>query len=170
MVMGNFIFGGGASPRGWVTGCGRRKVCRTASARSSAAESLDRRASITHVRDLQSREPVESRNRDRRRTRTLLLKKGVTADELAQAKKGYLQQQEVGRASDGHLATILADTLYAGRTMQYYVDLEKKIKAQTPETVLKAVDKYIDPQRLVIVVAGDFDAKPAGDTAAATEK
>ncbi len=90
---------------------------------------------------------------------TLLLKKGVTADELARAKKGYLQQKEVERSDDGHLTAILAGNLYDGRTMQYYVDLEKRIKAQTPESVLKALVKYIVPTRLVVVVAGDFSAK-----------
>ena len=91
----------------------------------------------------------------------LLLKKGVTADELVRARKGYLQQQEVGRSSDGNLTAILTDNVFAGRTMQYYVDLEKKINAQTPDSVLKALVKYVNPQRLVVIVAGDFAAKAA---------
>ncbi len=67
-----------------------------------------------------------------------------------------LQEQEVSRANDGRLTDLLADNLYAGRTMKYYADLENKIKDQTPETVLAALKKYVDPKRLVIVVAGDF--------------
>jgi predicted Zn-dependent peptidase len=53
--------------------------------------------------------------------------------------------------------------------MQYYVDLEKRIKAQTPETVLKALTKYIDPKRLVAVVAGDFSGKKVAVGAAESE-
>src|SRR5262249_31347648 len=41
----------------------------------------------------------------------LLLKNGVTADELALAQRGYLQQHEVERTNDTSLAKILADNL-----------------------------------------------------------
>src|SRR5205814_6448432 len=53
-----------------------------------------------------------------------LLKNGVTNDELNLAKRGYLQGQEVTRTDDGSLARILTENLRAGRTMQYYADLE----------------------------------------------
>src|SRR5207248_2973809 len=64
-----------------------------------------------------------------------LLKNGVTGDELELAKRGYLQGQEVQRTDDTNLARILAENLRAGRSMQYYADLETKITAATPKQV-----------------------------------
>ena len=95
----------------------------------------------------------------------LLLSKGVTEAELGRAKQGYLQQQQVSRTSDGTLASILGESLFVDRTMAYYSDLEKKINALTPEQVLAALKKRIDPKRLVIVDAGDLKAA-AKETAA----
>lgn len=100
----------------------------------------------------------------------LLLKSGVKPDELENAKRGYLQRQEVTRTDDSSLARILAENLRAGRTMKYYADLERSIRAATTKQVDEAFRKYISPQRLVIVEAGDFAGKsaapktPAADT------
>ena len=91
-----------------------------------------------------------------------LLRDGVTADELTQAKHGYLQAQKVARASDAALARMLANLSHVGRTMTYTAEVENKIAALTPEQVNAAVRKHLDPQALVIVTAGDFDVRTAG--------
>ena len=91
-----------------------------------------------------------------------LLRDGVTADELTQAKQGYLQAQKVARTSDAALAGMLADLSHVGRTMAYTAELENKIAALTPEQVIAAVRKHFDPQALVIVTAGDFEVQTAG--------
>jgi zinc protease len=90
-----------------------------------------------------------------------LLKDGVTPDELELAKRGYLQQQEVARTDDASLAGILAGNLRAGRTMKYYAELEKGIQATTASSVGDVFRKYVDPQRIVVIEAGDFSKKPA---------
>jgi zinc protease len=92
---------------------------------------------------------------------TRLLKSGVTPDELELAKKGYLQAQEVMRTNDSSLARILADNLRAGRTMQYYADLEKRIVAAKATEVDEAFQKYVDPKRMIVFEAGDFTGKAA---------
>ena len=61
------------------------------------------------------------------------------------------------RTSDAMLAASLAENLYLGRTMQFQADLEQKIKTLTPEAVNAALRKYIDPKRLSVVTAGDFE-------------
>src|SRR5436190_16946723 len=88
-----------------------------------------------------------------------LLRDGVTQDELDQARKGYLQSQKVSRSSDTALAGILSGLRHAGRTMAYEAAMEKKINALIPENVQAALQKHIDPKKLVIVSAGDFAAK-----------
>ena len=84
-----------------------------------------------------------------------LLAKGVTADEVENAKKGFLQQQQVARSSDQALASMLSSQLFEGRTMAREAELEQKIAALTPEAISAALKKHIDPKRLVIVTAGD---------------
>ena len=90
-----------------------------------------------------------------------LLKDGVTAEELEQAKQGYLQTLKVHRTTDGALANLLNDCSHDGRTMKYYADLEKQISGLTPDAVSAAARKHLDPKKLSIVTAGDFEAKPA---------
>ena len=89
----------------------------------------------------------------------LLLKKGITDEELEQAKQGYLQRQRVSRANDSILASILSSNLYVDRTMAYYADREAQIQALTTADVVNALRAYIKPDRLVVITAGDF-AKP----------
>jgi zinc protease len=168
LVMGNFIFGGSSLSSRLGDRVRQSEGLSYGVASFFGAEALDRRASITlfAIFNPDNAKKVETAMDEEL---ALLLKKGVTADELAKAKTAYLQEQEVGRSNDGHLVSILADTLYDGRTMQYYVDLEKRINAQTPESVHKALVKYIEPKRLVQVIAGDFSAKKVAVGAAEKE-
>ena len=46
--------------------------------------------------------------------------------------------------------------------MIWDADLEKKIEALTPDQVVAALRKYVDPKKLVIVTAGDFETKATG--------
>jgi len=85
-----------------------------------------------------------------------LLAKGIPADELAQAKQGFLQQEQLGRTRDSGLVQMLSENLTVDRTMKYYADLEKKIGALTPEQVVDAMRRHIDPKRFFVATAGDF--------------
>ncbi len=87
----------------------------------------------------------------------LLIDKGVTEEELAEAKQGYLQRQALGRNSDRGLIAILSRTLDANRTMEYYTNRDNRVKELTVESVQAALKKYFDLDRLVVVTAGDFE-------------
>ena len=89
-----------------------------------------------------------------------LLRDGVTVDELKRAKQGFLEAQKIRRTTDGALAGLLSDLSYTGRTMTYQEELEAKIDDLTPEQVVIAMRNHLDPQKLVIVTAGDFGTKP----------
>lgn len=84
------------------------------------------------------------------------VKEGVSASELEEGKKAYLESRRVGRNSDGLLAGQLRAGLEAGRTMQYYADMEKQVEKLQPGDVKKAFDKHLKPADLVIIQAGDF--------------
>ncbi len=85
-----------------------------------------------------------------------LLRDGITATEMEAARSGLLQQQQVQRTNDRNLASILAENLFLGRTMQFEAEIERKLRDLTPEAVNAALRKYLDPKRMVVVTAGDF--------------
>ncbi|WP_300341331.1 pitrilysin family protein [Accumulibacter sp.] len=80
---------------------------------------------------------------------------GFTAEEVAEAKKGLLQARAVERSQDGAVASRWVSFLDLGRDWQFSKDFEDKIMALTPERVNAAFRKYIDPERLTLVVATD---------------
>src|ERR1035437_710789 len=88
------------------------------------------------------------------------LKDGFTADEVAAAKKAWLQERGMSRAEDGSLVATLASREYFDRTLKFDESLEDKVAALTPEQIGAAFRKHIDPATLIYVKAGDF--KKAG--------
>ena len=85
--------------------------------------------------------------------------------EIAEAKSGWLQSRQVGRAQDAPLARTLAVNLYIGRTLAWDAELEKKVQALTAADILAAMRRHIDPAKMTIVKAGDFQkgaAAPGG--------
>lgn len=88
------------------------------------------------------------------------LKEGFTAEEIEAAKKGILQAREVSRAQDAELVRKLSSYLFLNRTLVWDAEVDKKILALTPEEVVAAMRRHIDPSKLTIIKAGDF-AKPA---------
>jgi zinc protease len=86
----------------------------------------------------------------------LFLSTGPSLEELIDAKKAYLEAQKVGRTGDAGLAGQIVANLQLGRTFSHSKELEKKIAALTPEDIRAAFKRHVDPQRLVIVRAGDF--------------
>jgi zinc protease len=85
---------------------------------------------------------------------------GFTPEEVTKAKQGLMQQRQVERASDQGIAGALADLLFRGKSYAEQAKVDAAIAAASPETVGRALRKFVDPDRLVIVKAGDF-AKPA---------
>lgn len=162
MVIGDFILGGStlASRLGDRV---RQKEGLSYGVRSHfAADSLDERASVT-LMAIYNPQNVHKVVAAIREELDRLLADGVAEKELAEAIKGWIEEQHIDRTNDSQLASDLADTAYVGRTMEYYSRLEASVEKLTPERVQQALKKHIDPKRLVVVVAGDFkDAAEAG--------
>lgn len=83
-------------------------------------------------------------------------KEGFTADELAEAKKGYLQDQRVTRSEDAAMTGLLVNSLYLDRDIQWRAGFEKKIEQLTLKEVNAAFNQYIDANRFSVFEAGDF--------------
>jgi zinc protease len=84
------------------------------------------------------------------------LKDGFTAEEVNKAKSGWLDSRKVSRAQDNELVNTLVNGLYLNRTLAWDAEMEKKIEALTPEQILAAMRKHIDPAKITIIKAGDF--------------
>jgi zinc protease len=86
----------------------------------------------------------------------LALKDGFTADEVAAAKKTWLDQRSVSRTEEGSVAGQLASRERWGRTLLWDAKLEAAVAAVTPEQVNAAFKKYVDPAAISIIKGGDF--------------
>ena len=84
------------------------------------------------------------------------LKDGFPADEVASAKKGWADSQQVSRAQDQELVARLRSHLHANRTMAYDSDMQKKIEALTPDQIVAALRRHLVVAQVSIVKAGDF--------------
>jgi zinc protease len=89
----------------------------------------------------------------------MFIEKGMSADELEQAKNGYLQSRKVARSSDSTLAAQLATALHTGRTYAHEGELDKRLGAVQPSDVQKAFETHVNMKNLAIVQAGDFKKK-----------
>jgi zinc protease len=88
------------------------------------------------------------------------LKEGFSADEVAAAKKAWLQERTIDRSQDGSLAGLLAGRARFDRTLKFDESLEAKVNALTAEQISEAFRKHVDLNSLIVVKAGDF--KKAG--------
>ncbi len=168
MIIANYIFGAGALSSRLGDRVRQQEGLSYGVGSVYRANALDERASlslyaITNPGNIDKVIAAIQEELDR------LLKDGVTVAELEAAQQGYLQSQEVGRTEDPGLARVLEDTLYTGRTMEFYAQQEAAIRKLTPYTVAETFRKYIVPQKLFIAVAGDF-AKAAEESKPSSEK
>ena len=155
LVLGNFILGGGSLSSRLADRVRQQEGLSYGIRSSVVAKAKDKRVdftiyAITNPKNKERlieviREEVEKIRND-----------GVTAEELAKAKAGYLQAARVRRTDDTSLAGQLIGSIMNDRTMKFVDEHEKRIQAATVESVNQAIRSYIDPDRLVMAAAGDF--------------
>ena len=125
LVIANVIYGGSTLASRLATRVRQHDGLSYGVGASFSASSFDPRATITTnaICNPQNIGKVEKAIAEEL---ARLLRDGVTADELTQAKHGYLQAQKVARASDAALARMLANLSHVGRTMAYTAEVENK--------------------------------------------
>jgi zinc protease len=174
LYLANYILGGSSGSRLWARV--REKEGLSYDVRSSLSVGpLDHAGefAVSAIYAPQNRARVEqavSEELDR------ALKSGFTREEVASAKRGLLETRRLSRTQDGAVAGRWAHDLYLGRTFQWEDDLDAKISALTPVQLLAALRKYVQPDAMSVVRAGDFAgaqaraaaAPSAGAAAAAT--
>jgi len=85
-----------------------------------------------------------------------MLKEGFTAKELKDAKAGYIQYRQTGRAEDGQLVSTLNNELDLGRTMAWDKAMDEKLQKLTVADVNSAMKRFLDAGKICFVKAGDF--------------
>lgn len=87
------------------------------------------------------------------------LKDGFSAAEVASAKDTILTLRKQTLAEERTVASVLASNLYWKRTLLMREERDRKYAAVTADEVNAALRKYIDPGKLSVAVAGDFEKK-----------
>lgn len=85
-----------------------------------------------------------------------MLNDGFTETEMKDAVNGLLQSRNVSRSQDRELVGRLGNYLNINRTLEWDIELEKKIAALTVAEVNAAMKKWINPTNITYVQAGDF--------------
>ncbi len=155
MELGNFMFGGGFLSSRLATRIRQREGLSYSVGSSLLAHPADNFGQFT-VFAIYAPENAEKLEVAFREELESVLKDGYTPEEVEAGMAGYLQFQENIRARDQVLAGALSQHLYFGRTMAWDAELERKIQALTPEQILEAMRRHIDPNKIMVVMAGDF--------------
>lgn len=166
LTVGNYILGGGALSSRLGNRVRREEGLSYGVQSAIQASSLDPRA-VFYIYAISNPQNADRVHEVIQEELAGLLEKGITETELEEQRAGLLQSRELKRTKDSSLAQTLATYARAGYTMQFAEDFEERIRELTVEDVNDALRRHITPERLQIVIAGDFEnaeaAAPAGE-------
>ena len=163
LALGNYVLGGSSDSR--LTRRIREKEGLSYSVGSFlSADSFFERGSfgVFAIYAPQNRARVETAMTEEIRK---ALDEGFSAEEIEAGKKGLLQARQLARSNDENLASRLASYLVLDRTFSWDEELERRIAALTPRTVVETLRRHIDPEKLSVVKAGDFAGLAASPSA-----
>jgi zinc protease len=160
LALGNYLLGGGFISSRLATRVRQKEGLSYSIASQLSASALDRSGSflVFAISAPQNTDKVEHAVMEELQR---ALKDGFTSEEVGSARAGWLQSRAVARAQDGGLAQTLAGDEFLGRTLQWDATLEERVRALTPEDIVAALRRHIDPAKLTIIKGGDF-GKPDG--------
>ena len=82
------------------------------------------------------------------------VKDGVTPEELGDSQANFIGRLPLSFESNSGVATALINIERHGLGLDYYRTYDERVRAVTREAVIEVAQKYIDPERLAIAVAG----------------
>jgi zinc protease len=91
---------------------------------------------------------------------TRVAREGFPDAEVDEGKATMLKRRLLNRSQDANLAAALVQQLYVGRTWAFTEKADAAIAAATTAQVNAAFRKYMQPQELALVYAGDFAKHP----------
>jgi len=155
MVIGNYIFGGGFLNSRLAVRIRQKDGLSYGVSSSLRVDSLDT-VGMFMANALCAPQNEQKVEKDFREELDRVLHDGFTQEELDAAVKGFLQSEQVDRASDGGVADSLTDQIYVGRDFRWDQQFDEKVKSLTVEDVNRAFRKLIHADQLVGVASGDF--------------
>ena len=158
LSVGNQILGGGALSSRLGNRVRREEGLSYGVQSSIQASSLDPRA-VFYIYAISNPQNANRVHQVIHEELNELLQDGITETELKEQRAGLLQSRELKRTEDAALTQILATYARAKYTMQFSHDFETHVSALTVDDVNAAMRKHINPDRLQIVIAGDFGTK-----------
>ena len=155
LVMGNYMLGGGFLNSRLATRIRQKDGLSYGVGSQFSASPLDESGSFFSyaIYAPENAEKLEAAFKDEMQKATT---EGFTADEVEAAKKGWLQAQQLSRANDRELSGRLNNYLFLNRTITWDAGFEDQISKLTPAQINAAMKKYITPDKITIVKAGDF--------------
>jgi zinc protease len=84
------------------------------------------------------------------------VKDGVSAEELADAKRGWQEERKISRAQDRALAAGHVAQTAANRTLAFAEQIDAQIESTTLAQVNAAIRQSLEPVKFLNVYAGDF--------------
>jgi zinc protease len=82
----------------------------------------------------------------------------VTSEELTDSQSNYIGRLPLSLESNGGVAAALLNLERYELGLDYYLCYPDLVNAVTPAEILKAAQRYLNPDRLAIATAGTFDA------------
>lgn len=155
LTLGNYMLGGGFLNSRLATRIRQKEGLSYGVGSRFIADSLDESGTFfaNAIYAPENAEKLEAAFKDEL---AKLMKDGFTAAEVEAAKSGWLQSRQLSRAQDRELSGRLNNYLFLNRTIAWDADFENKIKALTPEQINAAMRKYMTPENITIIKAGDF--------------
>jgi zinc protease len=165
LVLGNYLLGGGFLNSRLAVRIRQKEGLSYGVGSQLSASPLDKAGSFTAYAIYAPQNAAKLEKAFREEV-DRVLKDGYAESEVSEGKSGYLQSRQVSRAQDPALARTLAADLFLKRTLYWDEALEKKIAALTPEEIIAAMRRHLDPGKFTAVKAGDFDKSPPAETPA----
>lgn len=163
-ILGNYMLGGGFLNSRLAARIRGKEGLSYGVGSSFNAPALDESGSFfaNAIYAPENADKLEAAFRDEIRKATT---EGFTAAEIEEAKKGWLLSRQLTRAQDNSLASALSTNLYLNRTSDFNIKLENAVRNLTAEQINSAMKKYLTPDKITIIKAGDF-AKAKAKTVA----
>ncbi len=165
LVLGNFMTGGGFLSSRIVTRLRQQEGLSYGSGTSFFASPWEPDATFLSyaIYAPQNAQRLESAFKEEMKK---ILADGFTADEVAAAKEGWLQQRRVSRSEERELAARLATLDQEHRNLSWDQKLEDAVAGLTPARVLAAMRRHLNLDDLSVVEAGDFAGAKGDETEA----
>ena len=156
LVLGNVVLGGGALSSRLANRIRQKEGISYGVGSGLQANPFDK-AGFFYTYAIYAPENVERLEAAFKEEVNKILKEGITEEELASAKKFVAQNGLLGRSNDRQLSGKLNSYQYLKRDLKWDATYEDNISKLTIDDVNKALRKNIDPAKISLFKAGDFD-------------